>query len=105
MKVGAIFAGFVPELRKMSGALLMKAWQGGTGFSRNKIYLHCVILLACSSAIFNTFLRLTDSVILNFIGLLLALTVPANIYFAAIFSSRRPQLRKFIEENWEEFSS
>jgi hypothetical protein len=103
MNVGAFFAGFVPELRKMSGAQLMKAWQGGTGFSRNKIYLHCVILLVCSSAIFNTFLRLTDSVFLIFIGLVLAMTLPSNIYFPAIFSSRRPHLRQFIEENWEEF--
>ena len=103
MKVGAIFACFVPEMRKMSGAQLLRAWQGGTGYSRNKIYLHCVILLVCSSAIFNTVLRLTDSVLLDLIGLLVGLTLPSNIYFSAVFSSRRPQLRQFIEENWEEF--
>jgi len=103
MKVGAFFACFVPELRKLNGGQLLRAWQGGTGFSRNKIYLHCVILLVCSSVMFNTFLRLTDVVVLNFIGWVLAMTLPANIYFLAIFSSRRPQLRQFIEENWEEF--
>ena len=87
----------------MSGSQLLRAWQGGTGYSRNKIYLHCVILLVCSSAIFNTALRLTDSVFLDLLGLVLALTLPSNLYFPSVFSSRRPQLRQFIEENWEEF--
>ena len=103
MKVGTLFAGFVPELRKMSGVQLLRAWQGGTGYSRNKIYLHCVVLLVCSSALFNTILRVTDSVFLNLLGWIVAMLLPANIYFPAIFSSRRPQLRRFIEENWDEF--
>ena len=81
----------------------MMAWQGGTDFSRPKIYLHCVLLLACSSIIFNTVMRLTGSMMVDLLGLLAGLTVPSNLYFAIVFNNRRAQLRQFMEENWETF--
>ena len=103
MKVGSIFAGTVPELRKMSGAQLLKVWSACTEYSRNKIYLHMVLLLACSSVIFNTTMRLSGSLFLDLIGLTVGLVIPPNLYFHAIFKGRRPAIRRFVEENWDEF--
>ena len=104
MKLGALLAWQVPELRSMSGALLVRAWEGGTGFSRNKIYVHLLLLLAASSVLFNLVRLLTASIWLElFILWPVALLLPVNLYFAAVLGGRRPQLRKFIEENWEEF--
>ena len=53
MKIGALFGWFVPELRKMNGSQLLKVWGGCTPYSRNAIYFHCILLLACCSVIFN----------------------------------------------------
>ena len=53
MKISSLFAWFIPELRKKSGDQLLKIWSACSPYSRNMIYLHLVLLLACSSAIFN----------------------------------------------------
>lgn len=103
MKSGTFFACLVPELRRLTGSQLMLAWQGGTEFSRPKIYLHCVLLLACSSVIFNTVMRLTGSTLVDLLGLIAGLTLPPNLYFLIVFNNRRPRLREFLEENWETF--
>lgn len=103
MKIAALFAWFVPEVRKLSGGQLLAAWAGVTGWSRNKIYLHLLLLLACCSLLFNGAMRLGGGFFLDLFGLLIGLTVPANVYFASVLGRRRPQLRQFIEENWEQF--
>ena len=103
MKIGTFIAGLVPELRKMSGNQLLKVWGACSPYSRQTIYLHCVILLACSSVIFNVFMRLGDSLLLDLLGLLLGLLLPPNIYFLVVFHQRRAQIREFIQEHWEEY--
>ena len=103
MKIGTFIAGLVPELRKMSGNQLLKVWGSCSPYSRQTIYLHCVILLACSSVIFNVFMRLGDSLLLDLLGLLLGLLLPPNIYFLVVFHQRRAQIREFIQEHWEEY--
>ena len=93
----------------MNWSQLLRAWSSSTGWSNNKIYLHLVLLLACSSVLFNLTLKVLGgspfiylpAVAVTFV---LCLAMPLNIYFAAVFNSRRPQLRQFIEENWSEFS-
>lgn len=104
MKIGALFGWFVPELRQMNGSQLMKIWGGCTSYSRNAIYVHCVLLLACCSVIFNVSMQLTGSIFLDMIALLFGLTVPPNLYFAAVLGGRREQIRRFVEEHWEEFN-
>ena len=104
MKIGAFFGWFVPELRKLNGNQLMKVWGGCTSYSRNAIYLHIVLLLACCSLIFNFSMKVTGSIFLDMIALLFGLTVPPNLYFAAVLGSRREQVRRFVEEHWEEFN-
>jgi ABC-type uncharacterized transport system YnjBCD permease subunit len=103
MKLGAWLALTVPELRRMSGGQLLKVWTGCTPYSRNAIYLHIVLLMACASVIFNTAMRVSDSFFVDLIGLAIGLTLPPNIYFQQIFKRRRQELRQFIEANWEEF--
>jgi len=103
MKLGGLFAMTIPELRKTTGGQLMKVWGGCSPYSRGKIYLHAVLLLACSSAIFNTAMRLTDSFLLDMVGLVIGLLVPPNIYFHFVFKDRRGEIRQFMQENWEEF--
>ena len=113
MKLGAIYGWFVPELRKMNGTQLLKVWGSCTSYSRNAIYLHCVLLLACSSVIFNLAMKATSamfpngsilSFFLDLFALLFGLTVPPNLYFAAVLGSRREQVRRFVEEHWDEFN-
>jgi hypothetical protein len=103
MKAGGIFAFTVPELRTMSGAQLLRAWSNCSPYSRQAIYLHIVLLLACASVIFNTAMRLSDSLLLDLVGLTVGLLVPPNLYFQVVFRKRRAALRQFIEEHWEEF--
>ncbi len=104
MKIGALFGWFVPELRKLNGSQLLKVWGGCTSYSRNAIYLHCVLLLACCSVIFNLAMHASDSFFLYLIALLFGLMVPPNLYFAAILGGRREQIRRFVEEHWDEFN-
>ena len=104
MKMGMLFACLVPELRKMSGAQLMDVWHSCTAHSRLKIYLHIVLLMACCSAIFNFAMWLRGPIIVDLIGLIIGVTVPANIYFYNVFTPRRAAIRKFIEENWDNFN-
>lgn len=105
MKIGALFGWFVPELRTLNGSQLLKIWGGCTSYSRNAIYLHCVLLLACCSVIFNLAMRASDSFFLPLIALLFGLMVPPNLYFAAILGGRREQIRRFVEEHWDEFNA
>ena len=114
MKIGALYGWFVPELRNMNRSQFMKVWGGCTSYSRNAIYLHCVLLLACCSVIFNFSMKLTSSMfpeggffpfVLDLTGLLIGLTVPPNLYFAAILGGRRDQVRRFVEEHWDEFNT
>ncbi len=104
MKTGALFGWFVPELRKLNGSQLLKVWGGCTSYSRNAIYLHCVLLLACCSVIFNFSMNVTGSIFLDLLALIFGLTVPPNLYFAAILGGRREQIRRFVEEHWDEFN-
>ena len=103
MKASNFFAYSIPELRRLSGAQLLKIWAACAPYSRNWLYLHCILVLACCSLIFNLALRLSDSLILILFGLVVALTVPANIYFFLLFKDRRQELRQYIEQNWSEF--
>ncbi len=109
MKIGGLMARTVPELHRMNWNQLLRAWSASTGWSNNKIYLHLLLVLACSSVLFNLSLRALGGSLFIYLPMvalafLLCLLLPANIYFAAVFSSRRPQLRQFIEENWDEFN-
>jgi hypothetical protein len=104
MKLGAIYGWFVPELRKMNGSQLLKVWGSCTSYSRHAIYFHCVLLLACCSVIFNFSMKVTGSIYLDLLALLFGLTVPPNLYFAAVLGSRREQVRRFVEEHWDEFN-
>jgi len=103
MKVSTFLAYFVPELRKLSGGQLMKIWGACAPYSQNWIYLHLVLLLACCSVIFNLIIRLNASPLAMGFALIAGLTIPANAYFFAVFNGRRPALRQYIEEHWEEF--
>jgi len=105
MKLPGLFAFSVPELKRMSWSQLMAVWTGCTGWSRDKVYLHMVLLLACCSVIFNLTMRLGGGLVVDLIGLVIGLTLPTNIYFAAVLGSRRPQIRKFIEEHWSDFNT
>lgn len=87
----------------MSGGQLLKIWHACTPYSRNKIYIHVVLLLVCSSVIFNTAMRLSGSFIVDMIGLAIGLLIPPNLYFHYVFKERRAEIRRFVEENWEEF--
>jgi hypothetical protein len=104
MKIGSLFGWFVPELRKMNGSQFLKVWGGCTPYSRNVIYLHCILLLACCSVIFNLSMRTTGSIFLDLFALLFGLTVPPNLYFAVILGGRREQIRRYVEEHWDEFN-
>jgi hypothetical protein len=104
MKIAGLLACSVPEVKRMTWGQLLSVWGGCTDWSRNKIYLHLLLLLACCSLIFNLTLRLNGGLLLDLIGLLAGLMVPVNIYFAAVLGSRRPQIRKFIEEHGAEFN-
>jgi Mn2+/Fe2+ NRAMP family transporter len=103
MKAGGIFACTIPELRQMTMTQLFKLWHGCSPYSRHMIYLHIVILLACASVIFNAAMRLSESFLLDMVGLAIGLLLPPNIYFNVIFKNRRTELRQFIEQNWDEF--
>lgn len=103
MKIAGLFALGIPELRRMTGPQLFKVWSACAPFSRNAIYLHMVLLLMCASGIFNSAMRLSDSFLLDLVGLVLGLLLPPNLYFLAVFKDRRPAIRQFIQENWEEF--
>ena len=105
MKIAGLLAFSVPEVKPLTWGQLLKVWSGCTGWSRDKIYLHLLLLLACCSVLFNLTMRLGGGMLLDFGGLLIGLTVPPNIYFAAVLGSRRPQIRKFIEEHWAEFNA
>lgn len=108
MKIGTLFAWSVPELRKMTGAQLLNIWSACTDYSRLKIYMHMILLMACCSAIFNLAMRVRGSTFIEFLvsmlGLIIGLTVPSNIYFYNVFTPRRAAIRQFIEEHWEEFN-
>jgi hypothetical protein len=105
MKIGGLIARTVPELHRMNWSQLLRAWSAATGWTNNKIYIHLLLVLACSSALFNLVLKFMGGNPI-FVGLmfLLCLLLPVNIYFAIVFSNRRTQLRQFIEENWEELN-
>ncbi len=103
MKASNFFAYSIPELRRLTGAQLLKIWEACAPYSRNWLYLHCLLVLGCCSLIFNLALHLSDSLILILFGLAVALTVPANIYFFLLFKDRRHELRQYIEQNWSEF--
>ena len=103
MKIGALFGWFVPELRKLNRSQLLKVWGACTPYSRNAIYLHCVLLLACCSLIFNLSMQLSGSIFLDLFALVLGLTVPPNLYFAALLGGRREQIRRFVDEHPDEF--
>ena len=81
----------------------MKIWSACAPCSKNWVYLHLLIILACCSVIFNLTIRVNASLLAMLFGLALGATIPANIYFFTVFNSRRQVLRKYIEENWEEF--
>jgi hypothetical protein len=104
MKIGTLFAWSVPELRKMTGAQLLNVWSACTDYSRLKIYLHIILLMACCSAIFNLAMWVRGPIIVDLLGLVIGLTVPSNIYFYNVFTPRRAAIRQFIEEHWEEFN-
>ena len=104
MKMGTFFAWSVPELRKMSGAQLLNVWSSCTDYSRLKIYLHIILLMAACSIIFNLAMWLRGPIIVDLLGLLIGLTVPSNIYFYNVFTPRRAAIRQVIEENREEFN-
>lgn len=103
MKLGILFACLVPELRRMTGNQLLNAWIACSPYSRPKVYLHIILLMASCSLIFNIAMRLKGPIIVDILGLVIGLTVPSNIYFYNVFNSRRAALRQFIEEHWEEF--
>ena len=103
MKLAGFFALTIPELRRLTGSQFMRVWSACSAYSRGKIYVHLVLLMACASVIFNTAMRLSESVLLDLVGLCIGLFVPPNIYFHYLFNNRRAQIREFIEENWEEF--
>lgn len=104
MKMGTLFAWSVPELRKMTGAQLLNVWSACSDYSRLKIYLHLILLMACCSAIFNLGMWVRGPIIVDLLGLVIGLTVPSNIYFYNVFTPRRAAIRQFIEENREEFN-
>ncbi len=104
MKLGNLFAWSVPELRKMTGAQLLNVWANCTDYSRLKIYLHIILLMACCSAIFNFAMWVRGPILVDILGLAIGLTVPSNIYFYNVFNARRAVIRQFIEEHWEEFN-
>jgi hypothetical protein len=108
MKLGTLFAWSVPELRKLTGAQLLNVWGACTEYSRLKIYVHIILLMACCSLIFNLALRVRGSTSVEFfvslLGLLIGLTVPSNIYFYNVFTPRRAALRQYLQEHWEEFN-
>ena len=104
MRIGTWFACSIPELRRLTGAQLTKVWGACSPFSRNAIYVHLILLLAACSLIFNLFLRLRGPLYLDLIGLTLGSIVPANLYFHAVFKSRRDVIRKFIEDHRDEFT-
>lgn len=103
MKIGSLLAFTIPELRRLSGAQLVKIWGACAPFSRNALYVHLLLLLASCSLIFNLFLRLRGPFYVDLIGLALGTLLPSNVYFHVVFNSRRAILRTFIEEHWEEF--
>ena len=92
----------------MTGAQLLTVWSACTEYSRLKIYLHIILLMACCSLIFNLAMRVRGSTFVEFfvsmLGLVVGLTVPSNIYFYNVFTPRRATIRQFIEEHWEEFN-
>lgn len=104
MKIGSLFGWTVPELRRMNGRQLLEAWAAATGHSRMRTHCYVILLMAACSAIFNTAMRLGDSIFIDLLGLLLGLTLPSNIYFYNALTSRRAALRQYIEENWNEFN-
>ena len=103
MKISSFFAYFIPELRKLSGAQLMKIWGACAPCSQNWVYLHLVLVLVCCSLIFNLIIHVNASPLAMLFALLVGLTIPSNLYFLIVFNNRRQVLRQFIEENWEEF--
>ena len=103
MKISTFFAGFVPELRRLTGAQLLKIWIACAPWSQNLIYLHLVLLLACCSLIFNLIIRVNASLPAMVFALVAGLSIPSNIYFFAVFNGRRAALRQYIDEHWEEF--
>ncbi|MEY2409371.1 MAG: hypothetical protein QOF48_2041 [Verrucomicrobiota bacterium] len=105
MKIAGLFAMSVPEVKRMTFAQLVSIWGGCTQWSRNKILFHLVLLLGCCSLIFNLTMRLGGGIFMDLAGLVLGLLLPANIYFGAVLGSRRPQIRRFIEEHWAEFNA
>ena len=103
MKIARFVAWSIPELRNMTGTQLLKVWGACTPYSRNTIYVHLILLLACCSVIFNLAMRLRGPFLVDLLGLALGLTVPSNTYFYVVFKDRRQAIRQFIEENREEF--
>ena len=103
MKIGTLFAWSVPELRKLTGAQLITVWGACTDYSRLKVYFHIILLMAACSLIFNLAMWLRGPIIVDLLGLLIGLTVPSNIYFYKVLNSRRAAIRRYIEENREEF--
>src|SRR5262245_1429554 len=103
MKISTYIAWPIPELRRRTATQLIRIWGACSPFSRNTIYLHIVILLACSSLIFNTVMRLSGSFMMDMLGLVVGLLIPPNLYFLTVFKDRRPIIRQFIEQNWDEF--
>src|SRR5262245_21203773 len=103
MKPTGLLALTIPELRQLTGRQFLSILEGCSSFSRGKIYLHIVLLMACASVIFNTAMRLTEDWKVDFLGLLIGLLLPPNVYFHCLFNKRRPAIRQFIEEHWDEF--
>lgn len=103
MKISSFLAYFVPELRKLSAAQLFRIWGACAPCSRNWVYLHLLLVLACCSLIFNLTIHVNASPLAMVFGLVAGLVIPFNIYFYLLFNSRRQVLRQYIDENWEEF--
>ena len=103
MKLSNIVAYSVPELRGLNRRQLLKIWFACAPYSPYVLYVHIILLMACWSIIFNLFLYFLETMWTDFVGLVVGLVVPTNLYFYWLFKDRREELRKFIEENWEEF--
>lgn len=104
MKISTLFAATIPELRGRTWDQLLQLWSGCAGYSRNKIYLHLVVLFCFCSVIFNLVLHFSDSVLAALtLGVALGLTVPPNLYFLLLFKNRRQEIRQFILDHWDEF--
>src|SRR5438094_73434 len=95
MKISTFFAAFVPELRKLSGAQLLKIWSACAPCSRNWVYLHLVLILACCSVIFNLTIRVNASLFAMLFGLV---NIPVGLY-TATQSAREVKFRLLRDDD------